>query len=99
METFSADYNAFYRHVRELSNKCIGLEKNISEITDATENLDIFWDGDANNAFILAINEDLAIIGAILLKIRKCIVILNTAYREYQETEKVINSIVGGIRL
>lgn len=97
MEIFSADYVQFKNRLERLSECLIRVENNVREITDATENLDIFWDGDANGAFVMAINEDIAYIEAVLMKIRKYIDLLNTAYKEYQEAEKVINIIVGGM--
>lgn len=99
MEAFMVDYASLMTRLQELSEKCIRVEENVREITEVTENLDIFWDGDANGAFVMAINEDIAFIEAVIICLRTNIRLLNMAYKEYQETEKVINKIIGGLRM
>ena len=99
MEVFAADYIKLCDGTKSLGNRCRELEEIIRKIAEDTENLDIFWDGDANGAFVMAINDDLAFIESVLMKIRECIRGLNSVYKEYQENEKVVQRIVEGMKI
>lgn len=97
MEVISVNYMLLKDQLRFLALRCMDIEQNMKDVAEATENMDIFWNGDANATFVMGINEDIASIEALILKIRGAVKLLNEALKEYQETEKVIEQIIGGL--
>lgn len=98
-EIFEADYVRIADSLRECSKKCSQMEAGIRSLTDAVQNLDIFWNGDANTMFITNLNEDIACIEVFLAKVRQFVRDGMDALEQYQENEKVIEQIVTGINL
>lgn len=99
MELLSVDYRNLLSCSKELREKCLMVERNISKVCDITQELDIFWDGDANAQFVTVINENLIFMESVIINIRTVISDLIRIIEEYQDTEKVVSQIVGGIRI
>ena len=98
MTDYKNEYVSFYKRIQELKELTGRVRENIDSITEEVTTLDIFWDGDANAEFMTSVSEDIAFCNAILLKISLSIKMLDKAYSQYQEMEKVIEQIIGGIK-
>lgn len=99
MELLSVNYKNLLGSSKELRKKCLLVEEDVSRVCDITQELDIFWDGDANAQFITAINENLIFMETVIINVRTVISDLIKIIEEYQDTEKVVSQIVGGIRI
>lgn len=99
MEVLSVDYTKLLARAKNLCDECIKIKENLDKLIDTTENLDIFWDGDASTVFIVDINEDIAVMETLLYKIETNIKIISETIKGYQETEKIVNQIIGGMKL
>lgn len=99
MEVLSVDYTKLLARAKNLCDECIKIKENLDKLIDTTENLDIFWDGDASTVFIVDINEDIAVMETLLYKIETNIKIITETIKGYQETEKIVNQIIGGMKL
>lgn len=94
MEILSVDYMALMNRAKELAKHIDTVEGNIKDLNDVTKDLNIFWDGEANNEFVVAIGEDVAKTVVLLGVIRQTIKLIIMAINEYQTTEKVIKQII-----
>ena len=94
MEILSVDYMALMNRAKELAKHIDMVEGNIKDLNDVTKDLNIFWDGEANNEFVVAIGEDVAKTVVLLGVIRQTIKLIIMAINEYQTTEKVIKQII-----
>lgn len=99
MEILSVDYVLLISMAKELNQKCTCVEKEIKRLADVTETLDIFWDGESNVEFIMNINEDIVYMEAVICNTRNMIKLLLESVEAYQDTEKVINQMIGGLTL
>ena len=95
MSTLTVDYVALLEGVRELSGLFLKVGREVEEIVGYTRELDLFWDGGANSAYIGKVGEDLAAIAEISVKIRDTIRILGLILDVYLENEKEIMKLTG----
>lgn len=93
------EYSMLSVRLRELGRLISELETNIRNIVDLTDKVDIFWDGDSNAIFVAGLNENIACIETMIMKLRNTIKLVDDAIEDYQETEKVIENIIGGLKI
>lgn len=90
MEIYSADYHAFYQKMNQLTDHFAQLSELVAELSENTACLDIFWDGDANSAFVAAVGEDLVMADGLLIRIRDSIRLLRRVFGIYMDNEKEV---------
>ena len=88
------DYALLREGIRSLSELCCRLSTEVERIAGYTENMDIFWDGDANSAYMSAVSADLVEMGAVLLRIRRTVKAADNAFAAYMENEKKVSAVI-----
>lgn len=94
MEVLCVDYVQLMDRARNLYELLSITIDYMGELNDVVKDLDIFWEGEANDEFITAIGEDIAKASVLLDRLRQIIRLIVTAFDEYQETEKVISQMI-----
>ena len=89
------DYDALIEGIRQLSALFARIGEETKRIAGYTAELDIFWDGGANTAYMGKVGEDLMAITEITVKIRDTIRILGMILDVYRENEKEVLRITG----
>ena len=91
-----------YGMLRERINKLFELHAGLCDIFEKTagdaERLDIFWDGDANFAYVSRIEKDLLAAEKVLLSVGNTIRLAARAFEIYNENEKRVKQMIGGVR-
>ena len=95
MDEFVADYVKIDEKVGRMFEITARIGEEIGNISAYTADLDIFWDGDANSAFITKIGEDLLEAGVILMRVRALVKAASSALDLYQKNEKEIKRMIG----
>lgn len=96
MEAIVADYVGMVQQSDRLFQLSAELVKEINRLKYVLNDVDIFWDGEANYEFCLAMNSDFAVMEALCLQIRVASNLLGEAVNEYAVTEKEIELLIGG---
>ena len=91
-----ADYVGMVQQKDRLHQLLNDLIKEINRLKYVLNDVDIFWDGEANYEFCLAMNSDFAVMEALCLQIRLSSNLLGEAVDEYVQTENEIGSLIGG---
>ena len=91
------DYVLLCDGLMRLLDLVIKLGDELETVSSLVAELDIFWDGDANSAFISRIGGDLVEAAAVMLKIRETVRCLDRAVDVYMKNEKEIADIVAGL--
>ncbi len=98
MNDLVIDYHKLRDEAGRLQDLYLRLYDEISALTDMMCNLDIFWDGDANAAFMSSCGADLAQMTVIVKRagetIRKC----DKAVSEYLKNEKEVKTMIGELK-
>lgn len=90
----NVDYMILRKKIKQLSELYMKLNDEVGKIAEYTGNLDIFWDGDANNAYITKTGEDLACISALMMRIRGVIKAADGVFGLYMSNEQKIRTII-----
>ena len=99
MGNLRVDYPALAEKIDRLQETFIKADEQICLCAAAAEELDIFWDGDANAAFISRIGDDLADAAAVLIRIRDVIGKAGKAFDHYMKNENDVKRMIGESRL
>ena len=99
MEGFGINYVIFSKRLKEAGNRLFSLSQEISGLAEYVRNLDIFWNGDANNAYRIKVFGDIARMGECIEEVIELVTLCDEAVKAYQETEKVIAQMIGGFRI
>ena len=97
MTDIKADYALFREKILALSDMLIRLDREIGQIACYTEDLDIFWDGDANTAYISETGEDLVRMEAVVLCIRETVASARKAFDLYMRNEREVKKVLSDI--
>ena len=73
--------------IRRLNELYFALSKEVDDLAESAAALDIFWDGDANTAFMQKTGDDLIRAAALLIRIRNSIRVLREAVLIEAEAE------------
>ena len=92
------DYVQMADAMERLSGKYVKLHEEVAGIAGFAQNLDIFWDGDANSAFMEKISEDMVEIGVLTSKIGENIRMLKKVFAIYSANEAQIMMMIGDVR-
>ena len=95
MDNLNVDYAKLDAALGRLSELAAALGEEIGRIAEYTANLDIFWDGDANSAYIGKTGEDLLEIDVIMMRIRNTVSAAVKVFDLYQKNEKEIKKMIG----
>ena len=99
MGDLRVDYTSLRDKLDRLCLIVTAINEEIAGIAEYTADLDIFWDGDANSAFIAGIGEDLLDIDAIMMRIRGTVRAAVKVLDIYQKNEKEIKRMIGDFRI
>ncbi len=94
MNEIGIDYIKVRAKIKRLSDLYAELAKEINRIAESSADLDIFWDGDANAAFVLGIEEDMVRTAVLLTGIRDAIRCARTVFDDYQVNERQVRMIL-----
>lgn len=97
MEPVKADYIAMLESAEGIWRLTVKLEEEISKLKAVLNDIDIFWQGEANSAFHLALNEDFLIMEALCLKFKYSANLIRRAVEEYSAGDSIVSCIVGGL--
>ena len=95
MDTLNVDYAKLDAALGRLSEITAALGEEIGRIAEYTANLDIFWDGDANSAYIGKTAQDLLEVDVIMMRIRSTVSAAVKVFDLYQKNEKEIKKMIG----
>ena len=88
-----------YRHLRDktvlLSAAFMQLNEEIGKIAGYAENTDIFWNGEANEAYMETVVRDLTDMGLYLGRIKDTLAILRNTLEIYIQNEREVQRLIG----
>ncbi len=87
MDEIRVDYCMLGKGIEDLAVIYTGIVSEIKKLEENAATLDIFWDGDADNAYFLRINRDVADIKATVKSIRVLIKSVNDVLGIYMDNE------------
>lgn len=96
MEIIQADYVEMLNRKDRLLNLLRELVNEIDSLKYVLNDIDIFWEGEANEAFHLSLNEDFAIMDVLCLKLSMAFEKIGEAVSEYVLTDITVSGIIGG---
>lgn len=97
MEILKADYVGMLNRANDLSHRARELSTEIDRLKYVINDIDIFWEGEANAEFHIAMNEDFVIMEALCLKIRYSSKLIKDGVNEYVLAENYISQLIGGL--
>ncbi len=95
MGILEIDYRLLRDRTVELLDLYAKLNKEMGRIADYTANADIFWNGDANDAYMKTVIRDITDIGLHLGRIGETVGILRKTLELYIQNEKEVQRIIG----
>ncbi len=95
MSSFRVEYPVLRERIKELIQQYELLRKEIQELAGYTADMDIFWDGDVNSAYVAKIGEDLMWAAVLLVRIRDTIRLAQRAFDIYTEGERHVAMMIG----
>ena len=98
MDSINVEYTRLLADLGHLLDITFRLNEEIEKIAGYTADLDIFWDGDANSAYIQKIGEDLLDMNVIMIRVRNAVKSGVLALDLYQKNEKEIIRMIGDMR-
>ena len=90
MTILKVEYDALSDGIEKLYALFSDLNREMSRISEYSANLDIFWDGAANEAFMARLGEDLITMEIIVLNLRETIRAAGKALKIYSQNESDI---------
>ena len=94
MREIDIDYPILSQKIMRLYELYILLAEEVDSLSERISNMDIFWDGDANTAFMRHIGDDLIWIAAFLIRIRDLITLLYKVMDIYAAGEKEVLNMI-----
>ncbi len=94
-----AEYAKMCTTAERLRELCSGLKKHLESLEKSVGRLELTWDGDANAAFMLQMQEDFIKLHLLRESAEVMTGLLLSAIEEYQKTELVIEQKIGGIKV
>ena len=86
----NVDYRGLREKTKRMAQICTELSAQICRISEYVQNLDIFWDGDANDAYKLKISEDLVTMGTDARRACNTVKIMRSVLDIYMRNEKEV---------
>ncbi len=94
-----AEYTKMCTAAEQLRELCNLLKKHLESLAKSVDCLELAWDGDANAAFMLRMQEDFIKLHLLRESAEVMTGLLLSAIEEYQKTELVIEQKIGGIKV
>lgn len=95
MGIIEIDYVQLREKCARLTELNLRLGEEVGEIAGYAKNADIFWDGDANNAYMKSIVGDIADMGLYLKKIGLTVGVLRKTLEMYIKNEREVQRLIG----
>ena len=92
MSKIDIEYALLADGIRRFGNAAVRIRTEVLKIAENTENMDIFWDGEANEAYRRSLGEDLVAMGLVVSDLLDTVRILVNAYGIYLRAEEEIAS-------
>ena len=99
MDDLRVDYALLRDRLDRLMDIAAMINEEIERISEYTGGLDIFWDGDANSAYICKIGEDLMEADMIMMHVRNTVNTAVNVFELYQDNEKEVKRMIGDYKL
>ena len=96
MSDLKIEYSPLRERINKLSELYSKLCGEIEKTAGYVEKLDIFWDGDANYAYITRIQKDMLEAGVLLMTIGDTVRLAEKVFEKYDENERTVQLIIGG---
>ena len=80
--------------IEELSALYEKLNAEVAEIGKYTADLDIFWDGDANDAYNAKLGEDMLVMAKTVMSIRNTVRTADAVFELYMDNEKNVAGLI-----
>ncbi|MBO4266367.1 MAG: hypothetical protein J5910_04180 [Lachnospiraceae bacterium] len=90
MEMISVDYRSLKDKTKHMAKLCTQLADEICAISRYVQELDIFWDGDVSDGYMIRISKDLVEMGKILHGISDLAKTMRPVLDVYMENEKEV---------
>ena len=91
MSKIDIEYTGFADGIRRFGDTAVRIRTEVLKIAEYAENMDIFWDGKANDAYRVRLGEDLIAMGVIVSNTLDTVRVLVNAYGIYLRAEEDIN--------
>lgn len=91
MSKIDIEYAGFSDGIRRFGDAAVRIRTEVLKMAEYAENMDIFWDGKANDAYRGSLGEDLIAMGVIVSNILETVRVLVNAYGIYLRAEEDIN--------
>lgn len=95
MERIEIDYRQLCDRSVRLSELNLKLNEEIGKIAEYTKNTDIFWDGDADEAFMAAVIHDITDMGLLLGRIDDSVKAMRKTVELYINNENEVQRMIG----
>lgn len=95
MGILEVDYRLLRDKTAQLGGLYIRLNEEIGKIAGYTANTDIFWNGEANEAYMAAAVKDLTDIGLFLGRIGETVALLRKTLDIYVQNERKVQRLIG----
>ncbi len=95
MNEIGVDLYRLRQNIRRLDELYAAACAEIEALADFAASADIFWDGEANTAFMMVLGEDLAAISAFMVRIRRAVSACNRAFSLYTQCEREVGNMIG----
>lgn len=96
MEGFSINYALIRVRLKKVSEGINMTVNKLEELSEYIKNLDIFWDGDASEAYKIRVYCDIEALMETVREFAKLMELCDEALIMYQDNEKVIKQLIGG---
>jgi len=89
-----ADYYSMANELSRFKKLEKEIRKELNNMKEKTQELDIFWDGEANAEYLLRFNENMLTINICLERIVRSGTFLSYALLRYQNSEKKVRDLI-----
>ena len=99
MDNLGVDYVLLAEKIERLFGLSTKLCDEIGIVAGNAEDLDIFWDGDANSTFIAGFCDDVTEMGIIMMRIKQTVSTAGKVFDIYMKNEREIKRMIGDYRI
>lgn len=85
-----ANYRKMNDRLKRLYEIANATEEEIQRMVDLVDNLQIFWDGYANEEYLIKFDTDMGHASILLEKLKDTAILINNALEKYQRCEQEI---------
>jgi len=93
-----AEYRQLFEKLMRIKELSKEIKEEIRRMNDIVDSLDIFWDGEANESFMLKLNAGLCNAKLLVSRINKSSYFLSYILKRYQNSERLISEMINGVK-